>query len=45
MTQLVFTGYAPEQALATWKSEGFAPLGKKEEMCRVAVPALVTVMV
>jgi len=45
MMQLVFTGYAPEQAVATWKSEGFAPLAKTEEMCRAAVPALVTVMV
>src|ERR1700730_506803 len=42
--QVEATGYAPEQALATWKSAGFAPLGRTEEMCRVALPALVTVM-
>src|ERR1700720_3755244 len=29
----------------TWKSAGFAPLGSTEEMCSVAVPALVTVMI
>ena len=43
MLQLEATGYAPEQALVIWKSAGFAPPSRTEEMCSVAVPALVTV--
>src|SRR4029077_15232697 len=43
MLQEEATGYAPEHALVTWKSAGFAPPGSTEETCSVAAPELVMV--